>query len=107
MVAFAVVGVLATAFLIRNLTKENQLETAYLRNCDSLKIGMTTDEVKSTMRQGLEIDFRGFDYEVLSDSKGIINVTMNYSVDGGSYIIRIEIDNVTGLVKSFNCPEKK
>ena len=106
-VALAVIGLIAIVLFVRNLIEENKLESAYLTNCYKLEKGMTMRTVRSTMRNGLDINYRGFDYEIDTHNDSISGITMNYVVDGGSYVIRVEIDKESGLVKSFNCPPKK
>ena len=105
-VIFAILGIAGTILTIRNMQEENRLESAYAKNCDNLRVGMTMREAQAEMRKGLYILHRGFDYEIGTENDSISNITMNYTIEGGSDIISIEIDNITGLVKSYKCPEK-
>jgi multisubunit Na+/H+ antiporter MnhE subunit len=105
-VGLAIVGAFSIILFVRNLTEANRLDSAYLANCSKVEIGMTLEEARLKMRQGLDINHQGFEYGIQTKNALITSLSMLYSVDGGSYIIRIEIDKHTSLVKSINCPKK-
>jgi hypothetical protein len=104
-IALSIPGIFALLLLTRNLLEKNKLESAYLKNCKLVQAGMTMQTAESLMRQGLDIQYRGFDYEVETNADTIQFITMNYPVDGGSFIIKVKIDKNTGLVESVNCPK--
>jgi hypothetical protein len=106
-ILLAILGIVFIVILIRNLREENNLEAAYVKNCIDIETGMTLEEAKTIMRRGLDINYQGFDYYIGTNNDTISNLSLNYSVEGGSYIIRIEIDKRNGLVHSINCPELK
>mgnify|MGYP006099030701 CR=1 FL=1 len=106
-IILAIIGIGFIVLFIRNVIEENRLESAYVENCTNIKKGMTLDKARKIMKEDLDIYYQGFEYFIETSNDSISALSLNYSVDGGSYIIRIEIDKSNGLVSSVNCPVRK
>ncbi|MBD1395671.1 hypothetical protein H9Q13_00705 [Pontibacter sp. JH31] len=101
---FAIVGVVASVFVIKEFYYDSEYSELYVKNCENVKPGMTLEEAKIVMGgKNYSANKRTYKYWT-SFEKGIPKqFSIYYPTSGASFHTAIHFDPNTGIVTEVEC----
>ncbi len=101
---FALIGVVASLFAIREFYSESKYSKLYINNCQKVKVGMTLEEAKVIMGgKNYNKNKKSYTYWTSFEKGKSKNFTIDYPTSGSSYHTMIHYDPKTGLVTEVEC----